>query len=102
MSTKIKVHGAAGHGKFMHLEVNGGASGEMGDGTHEFTIGQQESLVQYLAIRRLGTGKIQVLAETGDIYVEVDGGKSKHIRKGKVLTLSSHAKHASVRERPHR
>lgn len=101
MATKIKVHGD-GHGKFMHLEINGGASGEMGHGTHEFSIGQHGAMVQYLSIRRLAKGKIQVLAETGDVYVEVDGGHAKHIKKGKVITLPSSAKRAAVRERPHR
>ena len=102
MATKVKVHIDKAHGKVAHLEVNGGASGSMGNGTHEFTIGQQGAVVQYLTIRREGHGTIKVLAETGDVYVEIDGGNPKHIRKGKVLTLPSSAKRAAVRERPHR
>lgn len=71
----------------MHLEINGGVSGEMGHGTHEFTIGQQGAMVQYLSIKRLHAGNITVLAETGDVYVEVDGGTAKHVKKGHQLNL---------------
>lgn len=102
MATKVRVEGSKGHGKFMHLEVNGGASGELGDGHHDFTIGQQGALVQYLSIRRLHPGNIKVTAETGDVYVEVDGGNAKHLKKGRSLSLPSKMKRAAVRERPHR
>ena len=102
MAVKVKVAGTKGSGKFMHLEVNGGSSGELGDGSHEFTIGLQGAVVQYLTIRRLGKGNIKVIAETGDIFLEVDNGNPKHIKKGGSFTLSSSAKRAAVRERPHK
>lgn len=102
MATKIKVIGGKSAHKFMHLEVSGGSSGEMGHGSHEFTIGQHGAVIQYLTIKRLHPGDITVLAETGDIDVEIDSGKAKHVKKGHRLNLPSRAKRAAVRERPHR
>lgn len=102
MATQVKVKGSGGKGKFMHLEVSGGVSGQMGDGTHEFSIGVENNIVQYLTIRREGPGKIEVMAETGDILVEVENMKPKHVKKGKSFALPSKAKRAAVRERPHR
>ena len=102
MSTKVKVHGEKGTGRFMYLEVSGGQSGEMGDGTHEFSIGADGAMIQFLTIRRLHKGTIKVLAETGDIQIEVDGGKVKSIKKGKIFSVPSSAKRVVVKERPHR
>lgn len=102
MATKIKVTGSKGHGNFMHLEINGGSSGKMGDGHHEFTIGQKGAIVQYLTIQRHAQGNIKVTAETNDIYIEINNGKPKHIKKGSSITLPANAKRTTVRERPHR
>lgn len=102
MATEIKVEIAKGQGEVAHLEINGGQSGKMSNGHHEFTIGQQGAMVQYLTIQRLSAGDIKVLAETGDVYVEVDGGDAKRVKKGGRFSVSSRAKRVAVRERPHR
>ena len=101
--TKVKVHAKGKDHHIIHCEVNGGVEGNLGTGTHEFTIGEQQSMVQYLTIKRLSAGEVKVLAETGDCYIDVDGSKApKHIKKGHVFTMPSKAKRIVVHERPHR
>ena len=102
MATTIKVISKGKDAHVLHAELNGGASGNLGTGSHDFHIGQHHSVIYYLTIKRLAAGDIRIMAETGDVYVEVDGGNAKHVSKGKSLSLSSKAKRAVVRERPHR
>ena len=65
-------------------------------------MGVDQSMVQYLTVKRLAPGSITIKAVTGDIEVDVDSPKGKRVKKGSNLSLSSKAKRAVVRERPHR
>ena len=102
MATKIKVEAKGRDHHIVHCEINAGAEGSLGTGSHEFSIGEHDSVIYYLTMNRLASGTIKVLAETGDVYVEVDGGHAKHVRKGSSVSIPSKAKRAIVRERPHR
>ena len=96
MATKVTVSTNSG----VLFEVNAGGSGKIAGKSHrQFEIGQQGAMIQYLTLEG---GDSKVKADTGDVYVEIDGGNAKHVKKGGSLTIPGKAKRAVVRERPHR
>lgn len=96
MATKITVTTHGG----VSFEVNAGASGKIhAKSSRDFTIGQHDSAIHYLTLEG---GDSKVKADTGDVYVEIDGGNAKHVKKGGSTTIPSKSKRTVVRERPHR
>lgn len=95
MATKVQVGINGGVGNVAHVEVNGGASSDVGNGEHAYKIGVQGSVVQYLTVQRLGKGAIVVRSLDNGLTVEVDGVSKKVKPKG-VLTIGSSAKRAVV------
>ena len=99
MATKIKVESKGREHHVLHAEINAGASGYLGTGSHVFEIGAIKSSVHYLTIKRESAGTIKVVAETGDINVEVDH-QDKLIKKGHSITLPNKFGRVVVWEKP--
>lgn len=88
MATKVSVTCKGSDPHIIDYEISAGADGKLGTGTHDFSVGSNRSMVQYLTVKRFAAGSITIKAVTGDIEVEVDSPKGKKVKKGSSLSLS--------------
>ena len=100
MATKVRVTVSGSGSEIVHCEVSGGSSGEYGSGSHDFEIGQVQSMVCFLTVKRLAEGKVKILPVTGDVNIEIDSGKAKRVKKGGGVSLSKKQNRAVIHEKP--
>jgi hypothetical protein len=98
MATKVRVT-CKGDGDVMRCEISGGSSGEYQSGSHDFTIGQIQSMVCFLTVARLAKGNIKVSPIDGDVDIDIDR-KSKKVKKGGSYAMPSKTSRIVVREHP--
>ena len=98
MATKVRVT-CKGDGDIARCEISGGSSSECRAGSHDFAIGQQQSMVSYLTVVRLAKGDIKVAALDNDVEIDIDK-KSKRVKKGGTYAFSKSTSRVVVRERP--
>ena len=98
MATKVRVT-CKGDGDVARCEISGGSSSECRAGSHDFSIGQIQSMVCYLTVVRLAKGDIKVAAIDGDVIIDIDK-KSKNVKKGGSYAFSKSTSRVVIRERP--
>ena len=100
MAIKVRVT-VKGKGKnLVNCEINGGTNYDYDAGSHEFTIGQQQSMITFLTVKRLDTCNVKISPLSGDVSVDIDSDNTKRIKKGSSISLSSNQTRVVVRERP--